>query len=222
MLQQYDGEQGKAMKTERFVPLTAFLLTIASLLIIVSNTTQVVRAKNPVPAYHLEDVSDELIAEMISRRHNVQANSHTRPPLVLVHGWRGLDDNAPCIPNAPDPSDYPDDYWLHLDEDLVERGFDVTFAKLMTGYGMDGSTPGCSPLAEDNVPHLMAAIDNALAANPGQGKVILIAHSMGGLVSRAYLESANYRDDVVELYTLGTPHLGVPISGVVTIRSLGD
>jgi len=207
------------MITKRFVPIPV-LLTIISLLIIASNTTPVVRAKNRFPKYHLKDVSYERIAEMISRRHNVQANSHTRPPLVLVHGWRGLDENAPCIPNAPDPSDYPDDYWLHLDEDLVERGFDVTFAKLITGYGMDGSTPGCSPLAEDNVPQLMTAIDNALAANPDQDKVILIAHSMGGLVSRAYLESANYREDVVELYTLGTPHLGVPITGIVNLVEL--
>jgi pimeloyl-ACP methyl ester carboxylesterase len=208
--------RSKAVKTKRFVTLPV-LLTIISLLILVPNTTNVVRAKNRSPGYHLEDVSYETIAEMISRRHDMKANNHSRPPLVLVHGWRGLDENAPCLTDAPDPSDYPPDYWLHVDEDLVERGFDVTFAKLITGYGLDGSTPGCSPLAEDNVPHLMIAIDNALTANPGQDKVILIAHSMGGLVSRAYLESANYRGDVVELYTLGTPHLGVPITGIVNL-----
>ncbi|MBU4352812.1 MAG: hypothetical protein KJ939_07090 [Nanoarchaeota archaeon] len=60
----------------------------------------------------------------------------------------------------------------------------------------------------------MAAIDQAKAAT-GQPKVILIAHSMGGLVSRAYVESTGplyqYRNDVAALFTFGSPHLGVPV-----------
>jgi len=41
-------------------------------------------------------------------------------------------------------------------------------------------------------------------------KVDIVAHSMGGLVARAYIESAGYRDDVGTLITLASPHQGIP------------
>ncbi len=41
-------------------------------------------------------------------------------------------------------------------------------------------------------------------------KVNLIAHSMGGLVARSYIEDKNYANDVNQLITLGTPHRGSP------------
>jgi hypothetical protein len=55
----------------------------------------------------------------------------------------------------------------------------------------------------------MAAIDKAKAVT-GKSKVILIAHSMGGLVARAYIEGPYYRGDVETLFTFGSPHLGTP------------
>ncbi|MBP1466332.1 permease [Candidatus Chloroploca sp. M-50] len=42
----------------------------------------------------------------------------------------------------------------------------------------------------------------------GAATVILIGHSMGGLVARSYLQSPAYEDDVAHLITLGTPHRG--------------
>ncbi|MFQ3662686.1 MAG: permease [Chloroflexaceae bacterium] len=39
-------------------------------------------------------------------------------------------------------------------------------------------------------------------------KVILVGHSMGGLVARSYIQSSDYADDVARLFTLGTPHRG--------------
>lgn len=61
---------------------------------------------------------------------------------------------------------------------------------------------------------LAAVIDRAAAANPGK-KIALIAHSMGGLISRCYLESGQYNTragftSVTDLFTLGTPHRGAP------------
>lgn len=41
-------------------------------------------------------------------------------------------------------------------------------------------------------------------------RVDIISHSMGGLVSRAYIQSNAYGNDVRRLITLGTPHLGAP------------
>lgn len=41
-------------------------------------------------------------------------------------------------------------------------------------------------------------------------KVDLVAHSMGGLVSRYYIQSEDYQDNIDQLITLGTPHKGSP------------
>jgi pimeloyl-ACP methyl ester carboxylesterase len=41
-------------------------------------------------------------------------------------------------------------------------------------------------------------------------KVILVSHSMGGLVSRSYIQDSRYAGDVERLITLGTPHRGSP------------
>ncbi len=41
-------------------------------------------------------------------------------------------------------------------------------------------------------------------------KVDIVAHSMGGLLAREYIESNYYQDDVDQLITLGTPHNGAP------------
>ncbi|HPN96272.1 MAG TPA: alpha/beta hydrolase [Candidatus Moranbacteria bacterium] len=41
-------------------------------------------------------------------------------------------------------------------------------------------------------------------------EVDIVAHSMGGLLAREYIESDYYQDDVSQLVTLGAPHLGAP------------
>lgn len=40
--------------------------------------------------------------------------------------------------------------------------------------------------------------------------VDIVAHSMGGLLAREYIESNNYNDDIDQLITLGTPNNGAP------------
>ncbi|MDP2676646.1 MAG: hypothetical protein Q8O83_03100 [bacterium] len=41
-------------------------------------------------------------------------------------------------------------------------------------------------------------------------KVDIVAHSMGGLIARQYIQSDRYNDDIDQLIFLGTPHLGAP------------
>ncbi|MEK7461516.1 MAG: hypothetical protein AAB586_00365 [Patescibacteria group bacterium] len=41
-------------------------------------------------------------------------------------------------------------------------------------------------------------------------KVDIVAHSMGGLVARVYIQSADYDNDVDQVIFLGTPHKGAP------------
>ncbi len=48
--------------------------------------------------------------------------------------------------------------------------------------------------------------------NTGADKVNIVAHSMGGIVTRDYAESSNYENDIDKIIFLGTPHLGSPSS----------
>jgi Tol biopolymer transport system component len=54
-----------------------------------------------------------------------------------------------------------------------------------------------------------AFIDNVRAAHNGQ-KVVLMAHSMGGLLSRWYIDDPAHADKVARLLTVGTPYWGSP------------
>jgi hypothetical protein len=65
--------------------------------------------------------------------------------------------------------------------------------------------------ADQAVAGLDATIDQALK-DTGAQKVVLWAHSMGGLVSRSYIDDTARAKKVARLVTLGTPYLGSPKS----------
>jgi pimeloyl-ACP methyl ester carboxylesterase len=51
---------------------------------------------------------------------------------------------------------------------------------------------------------------NAIRATTGSEKVHLLAHSMGGLIARAYINDPDRAETIDTLVTLGTPYLGAP------------
>ncbi len=132
---------------------------------------------------------------------------YDKPPIVMVHGWNSNAEGTfkeGSGPNVPDA--------------LVQAGYHVEFANLYTKIEY-------TPKLDDNVPRLVEAIDRAKAAT-GQPKVILIAHSMGGLVSRHYIEGDSYdcndpkkRCDVSALFTFGSPHSGVAVRDYLSLGS---
>jgi cysteine-rich repeat protein len=71
---------------------------------------------------------------------------------------------------------------------------------------------------------LAGVIAVILAANAGRTRVIVAAHSMGGVASRNYLEglaeiggqSVGYGADVAGLITVGTPHKGTELADTCT------
>ena len=50
----------------------------------------------------------------------------------------------------------------------------------------------------------------------GMPKVNIIAHSMGGLLSRSYIQSDLYKDDVDKLAMVGTPNHGAAVAYYVS------
>lgn len=99
---------------------------------------------------------------------------------------------------------------FHTYDNLME-------ALIAAGYREDG--------AMEDVPNLFTfpydwRADNNITAEllkdkiqqvkniTGASRVDLVAHSMGGLVARSYIQSDNYQNDVDQIIFLGTPHKG--------------
>ncbi len=122
----------------------------------------------------------------IAVRGRVELSKVERPPVVLVHGWRG-----------PESDLLEDSEFWHLARWLREDGFSVYYAS------------GISPenTLYQNATRLREVIAEA-RSETGAPAVYLIGFSMGGLNSRAYLESTLYQSDVVRAFILGTPHRG--------------
>jgi pimeloyl-ACP methyl ester carboxylesterase len=105
--------------------------------------------------------------------------SGARLPVVLVHGY---------VCNRG--------IWRPLGRALRARGECVWAASYEPVYGS----------IESAVPQLVAQIDAAVEAS-GHSRVILVAHSMGGLAVRAYLR-AHGGAKVARVVTFGVPHGG--------------
>jgi triacylglycerol esterase/lipase EstA (alpha/beta hydrolase family) len=107
----------------------------------------------------------------------------TLPPVLLLHGY-GCNSG----------------YWTHLLPRL-DRAH-ISHARLDL-EPMLGSI-------DDYMPMVGAAIDS-LCKESGAPQVIIVAHSMGGLVARAYLRAAGTAR-IARIITLGTPHHGTRLA----------
>jgi pimeloyl-ACP methyl ester carboxylesterase len=125
----------------------------------------------------------------------MQFTGHDKPPIVLVRGWIGQNSDFDSVNDA-----------------LAYAGYDIRYADIE-------STWDYTPSIFKNVDRLIEAIDLA-KQETGQSQVILVAHSMGGIISRAYTEGSRYRGDVAHLFTFGSPHWGTPISADLLVGLL--
>jgi pimeloyl-ACP methyl ester carboxylesterase len=101
--------------------------------------------------------------------------------------------------------------WNDLELQLIKAGYTVFRCPWDWRSGI-GSKNGTEAIRmKENVKNfLIPVIDEALRhPDSTTGKVSIVAHSMGGLVARAYIQSADlYRNDVENLALIGVPHLG--------------
>jgi pimeloyl-ACP methyl ester carboxylesterase len=130
------------------------------------------------------------------------------PAVVLVHGWQGMGGKgSACSEGA---TRHPTGALITghagsigTGELLEDAGFEVWHAHL------DSSGAGTPPLAANAACLAEQVASVRAAARPRE--IMLVGHSMGGLVARAYIEDdALYAPDVTTLVTLGAPHGGVP------------
>ena len=106
-----------------------------------------------------------------------------RPPLLLIHGYQ-------CNRG----------FWFWQRPRLEAAGWTVATHNLEPVWGN----------IDDYAQGIERRIDEVLAAT-GARQVILVGHSMGGLVLRAYLRRYG-RDKVARIVTLGSPHQGTRLA----------
>ena len=95
---------------------------------------------------------------------------------------------------------------LHTYDDLIatldENGYTPGVDLFTFPYEWRDSNVFSANLLDDKISEVKAVCNC--------GKVDLVAHSMGGLVARSYIQSTDYDADVDQLIFLGTPHKGAP------------
>ncbi|HEX8614702.1 MAG TPA: alpha/beta fold hydrolase [Telluria sp.] len=107
----------------------------------------------------------------------------TAPPLLLLHGY-GCNSG----------------YWAHLVRELDAAR--ISHATLDLEPMLAG--------IDEFVPAVQRAIE-ALCAASGAARVVIVGHSMGGLVARAYLR-VHGSARVAHVFTIGTPHHGTSLA----------
>lgn len=104
-----------------------------------------------------------------------------RTPVVLVHGW---------VHNRS--------AFLVMGRALRRAGFgDVT------GYSYSSITGSVEAAAAE-----LAVVVDAALERTGAPRVVLVGHSMGGIVARCYTQRFGGYDTVDTVVTIGTPHRG--------------
>jgi len=91
-------------------------------------------------------------------------------------------------------------FWVHLAAQLEAQGYSHATVDLEPVFGD----------IEDFAVQLERAVHTLLAATRSE-KVIIVAHSMGGLVARAWLRRFGAAH-VARIITLGTPHFGTDLA----------
>lgn len=127
----------------------------------------------------------------------VTADTGEKNPVVFVHGF--FDKKIDLFGKSN---------FTYLIDYLVEQGWDSDELFVIQYSDTVGS----------NIPNayeLDAFIDNVLSQT-GKEQVDIVAHSMGGLSSRYYIQNLDGHEKVGSLITLGTPHHGTPLAYLVS------
>ena len=145
----------------------------------------------------------------------------TRIPVVLVHGLggsgQGWENFLQAYAQNPAWRGAFKPYTFKYPSSAAEVMADPTAPRTISGLGA-------------SLRDAMQAYHDRPAAAPGFGfgnkRVVLLAHSMGGLVARSMMQEHLFRDgqrggqNVLHLITLGTPHQGTPLADAAAVLGL--
>jgi len=183
------------------VALLAFALALRALAIA---TTFIIAARHasPVPPEHRLDLVGRLTLYLAEFGAYILIYSVYQPFEPLFMGTEK--------PQPLPPGRLP---VLLLHGYVCNRGFLLPLRRYLQAHGISVHSHNLEPVYADLDSYadgLARRIEEILAAT-GAEKLVILAHSMGGLVARAYLRKHGARH-VAKLITLGTPHHGTVLA----------
>ncbi|MEW6610209.1 MAG: hypothetical protein AB1352_01070 [Patescibacteria group bacterium] len=127
-------------------------------------------------------------------------------PVIVIPGIIGSWEQLPY------QQIYPNLSWNGLVLDPWLGTYDNLVTELINTYGTSKVFAFPYNWRQDNTitAHQLKERIEFVKTATGYSKVDIVAHSMGGLVSRQYIESDEYGGDVDQLITIWTPHKGAP------------
>ncbi len=122
-------------------------------------------------------------------------------PILLIHGiysddtiWNGI-----------------------VSDELTKEG--MRYSTIGFENGQVGLVPNNGAI-ENYSPQIHSAI-NSILARTGETNVDVVAHSMGGLATRYYVNTPLYNDTIRNMIMLGTPNEGAPIARTLSAKFMG-
>ncbi|MBI2459554.1 MAG: hypothetical protein HYV53_03315, partial [Parcubacteria group bacterium] len=137
-------------------------------------------------------------AEIKDYYNSGQPHSLAKPePVILVPGIMGSFLNL---------NQWQIDPILHTYDDLIEaflqNGYELNKNLFLFPYNWRQNNLITAGQLKEKI--------NAVKLATGKQKVDLVAHSLGGLAARSYVQSSDYQNDVDQMIFLAVPHQGAP------------
>jgi pimeloyl-ACP methyl ester carboxylesterase len=135
-----------------------------------------------------------------------------RTPLILIHGI-----NANDVPGPPDTHAWDSllAYAVRETHNNIPNPILSRFKPYKFEYfsnRSDGQVRISVKKIGETLKELLGQMDSSPDTEFNGKSIAIVAHSMGGLVARSYMEEQAGGDRVLRLITLGTPHHGSPFA----------
>jgi pimeloyl-ACP methyl ester carboxylesterase len=188
---------------KKIIPKMIILLLLFLLLLTWSSFIYFKEVRNPPYQYPGNDSA--VIKPSENEAENITLASSSPYPIIFVHGWMGK--NLDYI----EYEKKLESEGIALSKGLIDRYGNESICPEKWPVGVSVSaeyyyTDNFNRRIEEYASELNHSIELVIECT-GSEKVILVAHSMGGLVSRKYM--VDYGDAHIEkLITLATPHYG--------------
>ncbi len=143
---------------------------------------------------YFKDGNEKMVSMLIPPFRSIDLINYNKPPLLLVHGVNGT---------------YPywdkDDRSNHNSVDELSQDYDAW----QFYYPYDQYIDKSALLLRDALQRILDNPGpNGQGSYPNGTKMNIVAHSMGGLVTRSYIQSNEYEGNIRKLLMLGTPNHG--------------
>ncbi|MFZ1461167.1 MAG: hypothetical protein WAU38_10275 [Ignavibacteria bacterium] len=165
--------------------------------------------------------SDYMIAGKLFFKHPVGTTSDTLNVALLYSKTKVFDYGDSIPPNpylfktiftTPTPTGPPVIFVHGMMATIAE--WDSLFLALGSGFKSQHNVYAYQYNWQDSIMINGRILKDSVTAK-GLINPIIVAHSMGGLVSRAYIANGG---QITKLVTLGTPHLGTPLATILAVK----